>query len=166
MRRFKDVNEAIQTLATWGGWVGTPAIEYGGDVVDGTTRMEAWRQLGFLQPYPRRLASTRAECVRLLVLAGEAPRAERMIGGKLDDAAIARATYQLTTKQVAPIVDRKLRCAPGLRATVYSAREHLTLVCRLYYAALEDGRETVELNELGNILSTAPQTVTRKGYAT
>lgn len=125
--------------------------------------MEAWRQLGFLEPHPSRLAETRSECVRLLVLAGEAPRAERMIGGKLDDAAIARATFRLTSKQVAPIVDQRPRY--GLKSTVYSAREHLARVARLYYAALEDGHETIDLGELGRILETAPETTTRRGYS-
>lgn len=162
MQRFRDVKQAIRVLAAFEDWVGPPAIVLGKDVVDGAIRMEAWKRLGFPREPPTRHARNRADAVRLLVLAGEAPKAERMLGGKWDDAGVAAAVFRLTKREATPLADPKRRYTIASRE---SARDALTRVFRAYVRALEDGRTSVPLTDLHDALRDAPVTLTEQGYS-
>jgi hypothetical protein len=97
---------------------------------------------------PERVARTRLELARLLASAGEYVRAEQLLGGKFDDHGTAEALLRLAKRDVAPLVNTGQRYKRQSRAS----KTYLDRVRRLYWGALEDGREAISLEELRECL--------------
>lgn len=149
MRRFNDVSDAVRVMTVFGGWVGTPAISWQGTVKDGHIRLQAWQRFKFPGEAPMFHARSRREFIRAMVHAGESTRVEQHLA-VLDDYESAQVMLNMTRAEVMPLVDLRKKYKP---TAVRSAREHLQKVKSLYWAAFEEGQQSVPLELLGNCLN-------------